>query len=267
VMNDARSKWPLVALDQGVFASFLRERVELGNEIASLDRLQRLDIFLACACSRGLVPAIAVLEAVYLPQVVSSLRTLEFDRTDIDLGVSSLFDELLDRKHESVPGITRYRGRSSLLAWLQVAATRKALCALEEKNGGADPKSAEKAWLKSLIADPELARLRVLHRDSFNAAFLSAARDLSSRDRNLLRYAYAEGLTRDEIARLYGVDRESVIQWQEKAFKALIEGTRRRLKTRSAIDAAATGPRDGRTGWARHPQSAPDRRELNAPTH
>jgi RNA polymerase sigma-70 factor len=244
VMEDARRRWPLVALDAGVFASYVRERLGGGDADASLDRLQKLDLYLACACARGVAPAMAILEETYLPQLRSSLRCLEIDPETIDGIAHGLFVELLDRTQGGPPGITRYGGRSSLLAWLLVAATRKALAVIEREARPGDERSARKGSLKAILADPELARLKVLYRESFNAAFHAAARGLSSRERNLLRYKYVERLTADEVARLYGIERGTALDWQERACRALIEATRGRLVAAAAINAGATAAGD-----------------------
>ena len=234
-MEDARRRWPHVALDEGVFASFVRERLADGDEAASLDRFQMIDLYLACACARGLAPATAVFRETYLSQVRSSLRCLDIDAETIDGVAHGLFDELLERTDGGSPGISLYGGRSSLLAWLLVKATRKAL-AVRERQG----RPAERGSMNAMVADPELARLKVVYRESFNAAFLDAARGLSSRERNLLRYRYVERLTADEVARLYGIERGTALEWQERACRALVEGMRGRLVTVATIEAGAT---------------------------
>jgi RNA polymerase sigma-70 factor, ECF subfamily len=234
-MDDARRRWPHVALDAGPFASFVRERLAGGDEAASIDRLQMLDLYLACACARGLAPATAAFREAYLPHVRSSLRCLDMDAETIDGVAHGLFDELLDRTHGGPPGISRYGGRSSLLAWVLVKATRKALT-VRERQG----RPSERGSMNAIVADPELARLKVLYRESFHAAFREAARGLSSRERNLLRYRFVERLTIEEVARLYGLERRTALEWQDRACRALIDGTRGRLVTAAAISAGAT---------------------------
>lgn len=243
VIEDARRRWPRVAVDAGAFESYLKERLESG---ASFDQLQKLDLFLACACAHGQAPAIAAFKELYLPQIESSLRALHAEPAVIDGVIYGLFEELFRHGREGPARITSYTGRSTLLAWLQVAAIRKALLVLEQDRPDEHARSNGREPLEASLADPELARLKVLYRDAFKPAFQEAVRGLSSRERLLLRYRYVEGLTSDEIARLYGIERAMAVCWQERACGALIEATRSRLMARAPVDRREC---DGFTRW------------------
>jgi RNA polymerase sigma-70 factor (ECF subfamily) len=61
-------------------------------------------------------------------------------------------------------------------------------------------------------------------------------RGLSSRERNLLRYHYIDGLTGDEIAGLHGTHRATVVRWLARARETLLTTTREHLLARVAVD-------------------------------
>jgi RNA polymerase sigma-70 factor (ECF subfamily) len=66
----------------------------------------------------------------------------------------------------------------------------------------------------------------------FRTAFKETLHRLDSRERTVLRYSALDGLSIDEIARLYSVHRSSAARWLVKARTDLLEGTRSRLMTK-----------------------------------
>jgi RNA polymerase sigma-70 factor, ECF subfamily len=235
VLEQARRRWPSVTLEATAFASYLEERLEGSPEPTSLDHVQKLDLFLACACAQGQAAAIRAFNELYLPKVTASLRALRAQPGVVDHVISRLSEELFKKRSQAPPRITEYMGRSSLQAWLQVVAMRAYLL-LGRESCSNPMESAAKESLAINAIDPELSHLEVLYRDAFKTAFQEAAQNLSSRQRNLLRYQYVESMTAEEIASLYGVEREAAVRWQEGARKALLEATRERLVTNPGID-------------------------------
>jgi len=80
--------------------------------------------------------------------------------------------------------------------------------------------------------DPELDYLRELYRDAFADAIRAAVAMLSQRDKSLLRYQLAEGLTIDVIAAIHGVHRATAALWVAAARDTLVEPARRILAER-----------------------------------
>jgi RNA polymerase sigma-70 factor (ECF subfamily) len=86
--------------------------------------------------------------------------------------------------------------------------------------------------------DPEVAYLKRVYTGEFRAAFESAFAELGARDRNLLRYAFVEGLTIDGIGALYKVHRATAARWIVKAHGELGAKVKAGLLARLGVDAA-----------------------------
>lgn len=228
-IEEGKQRWPSVRLERDTFASYLEARVDDDDALA---RVQALDLYLACACSEGLPGAIATFRETFLPAAEAHLRTMRAPAATIEDVLSRLTEELFA---SASPKIRQYAGRSALRVWLQVVITRMALRMLEHEKRYL-PLDEAPSDLTPEVAGPELAYLKGVYRDAFKTAFEEAARDLSSRDRNLLRYQYVDGLTGDEIAALYGTHRATVVRWAAKAREALLVGTRDKLLTRLAVE-------------------------------
>jgi RNA polymerase sigma-70 factor (ECF subfamily) len=65
------------------------------------------------------------------------------------------------------------------------------------------------AALPSDSDDAETTRMKNLYKGAFRMAFVRALETLSPSERNHLRYRFAEGLSIQQIAVLYGVHRET----------------------------------------------------------
>ena len=80
--------------------------------------------------------------------------------------------------------------------------------------------------LASPDEDPEMAYLRRTYKRELNAAFKEAITSLSSKQRNLLRYHFLDGLSIDRVGLLYGVHRATAARWINQARDALCVRTR-----------------------------------------
>jgi RNA polymerase sigma-70 factor len=65
------------------------------------------------------------------------------------------------------------------------------------------------AALPSHEEDAETARMKSVYKGAFREAFLAAIAALAPTSRNLLRYRYAETLSNQQIAVIYGIHRET----------------------------------------------------------
>jgi RNA polymerase sigma-70 factor (ECF subfamily) len=125
------------------------------------------------------------------------------------------------------PKIGGYGGKGSLRGFVRAVATRALLNTLEKKTE--DPLA--ESMLDALPApdDPESRARHAQQRALLKAAFESAARSLSDRDRALMRYAVVEGANIDAIGALYGVHRATAARWLEAAREAFGKAMRRAL--------------------------------------
>ena len=86
-------------------------------------------------------------------------------------------------------------------------------------------------------ADPDVALLRAQYRDQFHQALNGAVAGLSSRERNLLRFHFADGLTLDHLAATYRVHRATIARWLASARAQVVDSIKQRL----AQDAGLSG--------------------------
>lgn len=80
--------------------------------------------------------------------------------------------------------------------------------------------------LAANVHDPELALLRERYCDEVRRALAGALDQLAERQRNVLRQYYVDGLTIDQLAALYKVDRATTARWVVNARSAILVGTR-----------------------------------------
>jgi RNA polymerase sigma-70 factor (ECF subfamily) len=89
--------------------------------------------------------------------------------------------------------------------------------------------------LPSSDDSPELAYLRRTYEREFQEAFQTALASLSSRERNILRYHFVDGLSIDRIGDFYGVHRATAARWLNRAREALCLMTREILGQRISL--------------------------------
>jgi RNA polymerase sigma-70 factor (ECF subfamily) len=78
-------------------------------------------------------------------------------------------------------------------------------------------------------ADAEAAYLKEACRAEFEEAFTAALARLAPRDRILLRYAFADGQSVDQIGTIFQVHRATAARWVAKARDQLVDETRAEL--------------------------------------
>lgn len=66
--------------------------------------------------------------------------------------------------------------------------------------------------------DPELSHLKATFAAEFKFALTLAIDELSVRDRNLLRQSVLDGLTIDQLGKLYRVHRATAARWVDDVY-------------------------------------------------
>lgn len=213
---------PELRLDPAVFLAHLASQVAPGE----LGRVHAADLYLALACARGDTRALAKLDAQVMPKVAQVLARFE-PALDVDDVLQKLRQRLLLCRGAQSARIANYSGIGSLAAWVRTVALRLAVRMTPRHV----EEPAEEEQLARLVAsdDPELDLLRGQYRAAFREAFRGAFETLSSKDRNVLRLHFIDGLTVDRIGALYGVHRGSAWRWLEQVRSRLERGTRARL--------------------------------------
>jgi RNA polymerase sigma-70 factor (ECF subfamily) len=232
----ARRAWPTLALADDVFLRFAGERLGDADDLAqAIGELQLVDLYLACACARGLAAALALFETHVMAKLNAPLQRLKLG----DAGLADLKQQLrvmlFVPTGGAPPKIAQYSGRAPLASWVQVVATR---AALRMKRGEQRLAIGEDEPLLDLPAPgdaPEVSYLKQRYQGPFRDAFLQALAALEPRDRTLLRQSFIDGLSIDELGRLYSVHRATASRWVVAARRALLSATRARLMERIQV--------------------------------
>lgn len=221
-----RARWPDVVVDEVVLAEHLAARRRDDPE-APPEPAHAADWYLAVALARQVPSAMRVFEAALVPEIDAALRRLRLPGGAADEVKQALRVELL--VGDPVARIADYGGRGELAAWLRVTATRKALKLLR--------KDQREETLDELLLEhwpdatpgPVRRHLRTTYTAELKRAVAEALAALDVRQRNLLRQHVLDGLTIDELARLYRAHRATCARWLADARADLARHTRRRL--------------------------------------
>lgn len=239
LVRTARAAWPEVDLAPEVFAPYLRSRLpDAAESELAWSQLQTNDLYLACACARGDPHAIAAFERHCLGALDATLRKVAGVTPDVIDDVKQQLRRSLLVADARPPGILEFSGRGELRRWLRVIAVREALGILQRsrREVPSEQDSLEKALLPAL--DLEKQYLKKLYQKEFTQAVAKALGALSVHDQLLLRQAFVDGLSIDEIGRLYRVHRATAARWLSRAQVALSRQTRVILMQKLAVNPA-----------------------------
>jgi RNA polymerase sigma-70 factor (ECF subfamily) len=222
---EARQQWPQLSVSDDVLVGHLRGLLGDGG-VAELESLRVPEVVLACACARHDPAAIAHFERTYFVEVESAAR--RFDSLPITL------DDVKQRVREKLylhdpPALSTYAGRGDLGGWLR-AATLHLLINVATRETRERP--TEGFFFEAVVdstTNAEAAYLKEACRDEFEQAFTGALGKLDARERVLLRYAFADGLSVDQIGAVFGVHRATAARWVAKARDRLVAETRAEL--------------------------------------
>jgi RNA polymerase sigma-70 factor (ECF subfamily) len=213
-LKTARAAFPAIRVSDDRYFRFVGERLATTGVLDEglLDRYAA-DLFLACACSDGDPTAIAMLEDLYFGS--------EVDAPCRRSGLVSP-EEMRQRVRTKLfvgpePRIASYAGRSSLRAWLRAVIGRLVIDASRERPRDLPSADGDFSGVVAAGEDADLRLARQTYHEALEAAFVLAAERLSSRDKNVLRYALAEGLSIDQIGAIYGVHRVTAHRWLQQA--------------------------------------------------
>jgi len=228
----AHAAWPDLDVPDVDFLAYIAER---RDGVSPDAHVPAADLYLACACVRGVPAALAAFEHACLGRLVDALVRQDLPRAVAEDAVQNVRQKLLCPPPGTVGRIGDYKGAGSLAGWVKVIAIREALQLLRKERAPTDDQLVE---LPLAAADPELAHFRKVYLEQFREALLAALAELPLRDRNILRHQYVYRMTIDQIGAIYHVHRVTASRWEVKARAALLAGTRRRLMQRLKVSAA-----------------------------
>jgi RNA polymerase sigma-70 factor (ECF subfamily) len=239
IVAAGRAAWPALELSSETFVRHVARKVGDSDDVAvALGEVRAPELFLACACAGGDAAAIRAFEQRYFGDIAPALMRLAKSAEQADELAQRMREKLFVGSPERPPRIGDYSGRGDLGSWMRAAIARTALDLLSR---GPKERAAPDELFASLPdagADPEMDHLRQRYQNEFRQALASAVASLDPKDRNLLRYAFAHGLSIDEIGALYGVHRATAARWLAQARDGLARGVRSDLMARLSVDRA-----------------------------
>jgi RNA polymerase sigma-70 factor (ECF subfamily) len=207
-LREGAAAWPGVDAEEAAFGRYVATRLPQDRPLrAALEAVRAADLFLAWGCSVGHANALAEFEASHLRELDLAWRAIAPAPLPLEDARQRLREKLFVRSAEAEPSITTYAGRGSLRHWLRVLSTRMLLDLAKRPRREVHEEDAFWDALPLVGADPQAELAKTSYRSEFKQALTEAMGALSTRERNVLRYAFVEGLTIDQIGAVYGVHR------------------------------------------------------------
>jgi RNA polymerase sigma-70 factor (ECF subfamily) len=229
VIASARAEWQGIEVADELFIPYLASRLQADvPPAASLRSLRASDLYLACACANGDSAAAAWFQEIFNPAIEIAIRFLDPSSGMVDDIKQIVFLKVFVGEE---PKIGQYSGRASFRKWIQVIAVRTAQNMLRSR---AKERQLPDEVLEGLAPQrsSELANIKRLYKDHFDAAFREAVGALTSRERNLLRYRWLERMAVEQIAKVYSVHRMTITRWMAALRHKLLDHTKDALTTR-----------------------------------
>jgi RNA polymerase sigma-70 factor (ECF subfamily) len=223
---EGQSCWPGLTVAREAFDDFMASRSGPGL------KAEPADLYLACACLNGPShdAAMGRFADAYLADLGRVLARLRLDAARVEEVRAELLRLLFVASPGQRPKLASYRGESSLKSWVRTLALHAAL--RFERRPRVEVAEQTLAAGVALEDDAELAYLKSKCQAEFKAAFRHAVKNLSSRERNLLRQHLLHGLSFEQLAALYAVHRATVVRWVGAARRQLADDVRAELKER-----------------------------------
>jgi RNA polymerase sigma-70 factor (ECF subfamily) len=226
-------------LSRDEFAAEIAARLDRDAETAASfwDHLHAADLYLACACARGVSAAIEKFEQTFGGEIGRTARRFERRGLAAEDLHQLLRNKLFAAQPGEAPRIASYTGQGFLQNWVRVTTTRAFIDATRPQADTPEIPIADElvAMLPEPGADPELELLKRQHVAHFKAAFAEAVGTLEASDRVVLRQHLVERLSIDQIGALYHLHRATAARRVVKAREALLAATRTALAARLGL--------------------------------
>jgi RNA polymerase sigma-70 factor (ECF subfamily) len=195
------------------------------------------DLYLACACAEGVPAAIEALDRQFRSEVGDYLAGLRPAPDFVDDVAQSVREHLLVG---SPPRIAEYSGRGPLAGWLRVVTVRAALAVRRKRTEqlAGERRGDAPTPEQATPADAETEVLKRRYADELNAALHAAVCALTSRQRDLLRMHFVDGVTLADLAVALGVGRATVARWIAAARQEILASAHRRLREKLGLPPA-----------------------------
>jgi RNA polymerase sigma-70 factor (ECF subfamily) len=228
-----KDAWPDVSVTCDEFADYVA-RLSSSAEDSATQARRWSDLYLACACARGDASALEAFERAFFPEV-----EIAASRGGRAVGADELKQivrhKLFVAEAGERPKITEYSGRGDLRGWVRIVALRVALNLTNRQKREILVDSADLTGILGTSTDPEIEYVRKAYAEALRAAFAQAFGELEERDRTVLRYALADGLSIDAIGAVFSVHRATAARWVAKAHEHLVRAVKKALADRLGV--------------------------------
>jgi RNA polymerase sigma-70 factor (ECF subfamily) len=244
LVAEGRAAWPDLALAAKDLVQFVGRQTTAELADAALDGLRPADLYLACACARGLPGALVAFDRDYMREVDIALARMRITGARL-ADVKQLVRQRLfvgggtAGVPTSAGKIGAYGGRGDLRRWVRAVAVRTCLNDLRKGKREVLVDDDHLIAQHAISADdPEVEYMKRTYASEFKAAFADALGQLGAREQTLLRYHHVDGLNIDEIGAIYRVHRVTAFRWLEKAKEQLVRSTLEALRVRLKLPPA-----------------------------
>ena len=193
------------------------------------------DLLIALGCAERDRAAIALLEAECIRHAQGALAKRAIAPEIIEEANQNVRERLL--VGEVAPKILDYDGKGELRSWVRVVIVREAIH-LAKRGKKEVSLSYDLLEVPASQDDPEVAYFKAHYRAEYKDAFQHAVKELTSRERALLRQQVVLGMSVDEIGAVYQVHRATAARWVQSAREELLAKARLQLAIRLELPRA-----------------------------
>jgi RNA polymerase sigma-70 factor, ECF subfamily len=236
--EEAQRRYPGLEVAAPEFSAYVAERA--GAASADVGKVELVDLYLACACALGVEGGVDRFLGEYGADIATVGARMRLPKDVQDELRQRLCERLFVGTDGQQPKIVQYTGQGQLRAWVRAVATRLALDLVRRGSRHKATEEEPDDVVVARIADsPDVRFEKESHRAHLRAALKHSFSELDAREKNLLRYAFVDGLGIDELAAIYRVHRATAARWLVAARDDLAKRVRAHLKRELGLDEAA----------------------------
>lgn len=234
-VRTAQSAWPAWSgADAPRFLAWIEAQHAIEGQPLQLDSLRAADLWLAAHAAWGVPEAQRAFEEHCLRDVPRHLQARRASAAQAEEAVQRLRHHLLLPSGGRPPRLLDYAGRGELRGWVKVAAVRNWLN-LERETRREHVGVSDDRLVDQAAGDLELDFLKGSFRESFHRAFLAAVAALPGEERLVLKMYYLDRATMEDIGRVVGAHRITVLRRLERTRAWLADETKRRIAHEHAL--------------------------------